>query len=309
MPLECVMILVDNSSYARNGDAIPSRFQAQLDAASSVINYKTNDNMETCVGLMSIAGPGGQIYATPTNESSAIYSQFNKIQIQGYAHFARSLQIAQLALKHRVNKNQHERLIVFIASEIRDTPEDLFVVARNLRRNGVALDIVNICNDQNLRVLEQMIEIVNVDDNSHLVNYQGGLTLLSDVLKTSGIFGRTGGAEDLGFQEEMDPELEMVLRISLEEEKKRQEEIDRQNKPQTAPQANQGMQIEQEANIKDEETEHLLSQAQNVINQSEGQPKPQNEFINDKEFIKEILKDLKIDPKNQEKKDDKDKKE
>jgi 26S proteasome regulatory subunit N10 len=303
------MILLDNSSFARNGDAIPSRFQAQLDAASSVINYKTNDNMETCVGLMSIAGAGGQIYSTPTNEASAIYSQFNKIQIQGQAHFAKSLQIAQLALKHRVNKNQHERLIIFVASEIKDTPEELFVVAKNLRRNGVALDIINICNEQNLRVLEQIIEIVNVDDNSHLVNYQGGLTLLSDVLKTSGVFGRTGGAEDLGFQEEMDPELEMVLRISLEEEKKRQDEIDRQNRQPTAPQESRGMQIEHDSNPKDEETAHLLSQAQDVINESQGQPKPQNEFINDKEFIKEILKDLKIDPKNQEKKDDKDKKE
>ena len=56
MGLECVMIIIDNSVYSRNGDVIPNRFQAQLDAIGSLITFKTNDNLETCVGLMSMGG-------------------------------------------------------------------------------------------------------------------------------------------------------------------------------------------------------------------------------------------------------------
>ncbi len=79
MPLECVMILIDNSVYSRNGDVHPNRYQAQLDAIGSLINLKTNDNMETSVGLMTIAGKNCQILSTPTNEASRLYSTYNNI--------------------------------------------------------------------------------------------------------------------------------------------------------------------------------------------------------------------------------------
>ena len=56
MPLECVMIIMDNSVYSRNGDVIPNRFQSQLDAISALVSYKTNENLETSVGLMTMGG-------------------------------------------------------------------------------------------------------------------------------------------------------------------------------------------------------------------------------------------------------------
>lgn len=56
----------------------------------------------------------------------------------------------------------------------------------------------------------------------------------------------------------MDPELEMVLRISLEEEKKRQEELARQKKT-------EGMNIETE---NDEEKQKLLTEAEQIANNS-----------------------------------------
>ena len=323
MPLECVMLLLDNSSYSRNGDALPSRFQAQLDAASSLINYKTNDNMETFVGLMSTAG-NGNLLATPTNEASALYSLFGKVTIGGTISLARSLQIASLALKHRVNKNQKERIIVFISSEIKDAPEDLFVVAKNLRRNNTSVDIVNICSENNLRLLQQFFEIVNVGETSKLINYQGGLSLLSDALKSGGLLGGTTN-DDGGFQEEVDPELEMVLRISMEEEKRRLEELERQ---QQAQNQQGGMLVEESADDKiqnarekgdEEENEALISKTSNFIeSESKGKSameiendkskQKDNDYIKDPAFIKEILKDLQIDSDDRKKKDDEKKK-
>lgn len=74
-------------------------------------------------------------------------------------------------MKHRINKNQKERVIVFVASEIKDKSENLFKVARNFRRNNTRIDIINVDCSSNLEVLNQMMEIINVEDESHLLDY------------------------------------------------------------------------------------------------------------------------------------------
>ena len=74
-------------------------------------------------------------------------------------------------MKHRINKNQKERVIVFVASEIKDKSENLFKVARNFRRNNTRIDIINVDCPSNLEVLNQMMEIINVEDESHLLDY------------------------------------------------------------------------------------------------------------------------------------------
>lgn len=40
------------------------------------------------------------------------------MEIEGSSNIARSVQIAQLALKHRQNKNQRSRLVLFVGSPI-----------------------------------------------------------------------------------------------------------------------------------------------------------------------------------------------
>ena len=56
MSQECCMIIMDNSDASRNGDALPSRFQAQLEAVSTIIRTKLNQNPQNTVGLMTMAG-------------------------------------------------------------------------------------------------------------------------------------------------------------------------------------------------------------------------------------------------------------
>ena len=56
MPLEATMIIVDNSKYARNGDILPTRFDAQVEAISLLANAKLNENVESSVGLMAMGG-------------------------------------------------------------------------------------------------------------------------------------------------------------------------------------------------------------------------------------------------------------
>ena len=45
---------VDSSDYMRNGDFIPTRFQAQQDAVNLVCHSKTRSNPENNVGLISM---------------------------------------------------------------------------------------------------------------------------------------------------------------------------------------------------------------------------------------------------------------
>lgn len=58
MPLEATMMIIDNSEYMRNGDYLPSRFDAQADAVNIVFQTKADSNPENSVGVMSMGGKG-----------------------------------------------------------------------------------------------------------------------------------------------------------------------------------------------------------------------------------------------------------
>lgn len=47
-------------------------------------------------------------------------------------------------MKNRINKNQKERVVAFIASEIKDKETNLLKIATNFRRNNTRLDIINV---------------------------------------------------------------------------------------------------------------------------------------------------------------------
>lgn len=43
------------------------------------------------------------------------------LDIEGEANFAAAVQIAQLALKHRQNKNQRQRIVIFVGSPLAES--------------------------------------------------------------------------------------------------------------------------------------------------------------------------------------------
>lgn len=286
MVLECVMIIIDNSEASRNGDILPNRFQAQLDTVSSLINYKTNQNVETRVGIMTSGGDNVNILVTPTNETSLLYSVFNKIQIGGTNKFAKSLQIAQLALKHRINKNQKERIIVFVANEIRENESEIVDICRKMRRNNTQIDIINICNNANVNLLKTIIDTVNVEDQSYFLNYEKQSTeSLNEVTRKSPIMYNNANQNQNqgGFGDEMDDELQEVLRISLEEEQKRLAELQKQRE-----------------DVKNEEEEKLLKEAEEIVNKDD--KAIENEYLKDPKFLEEILDELEDKDKKDENK-------
>lgn len=117
-------------------------------------------------------------------------------------------------------------------------------LGRKLKKNSVALDIVNFGDDDegNTEKLEALLAAVNNNDTSHIVNVPAGPNALSDVLISTPIFtgdGEGGGSGfaaaaaaaaaggvsgfDFGVDPNLDPELALALRVSMEEERARQE--------------------------------------------------------------------------------------
>ncbi|XP_009397994.2 26S proteasome non-ATPase regulatory subunit 4 homolog [Musa acuminata AAA Group] len=243
MVLEATMICIDNSEWMRNGDYSPSRYQAQADAINLICGAKTQSNPENTVGVLTMAGKGVRVLVTPTSDLGKILACMHGLEIGGEMNLTAGIQIAQLALKHRQNKKQKQRIIVFAGSPIKYDKKTLEAIGRKLKKNSVALDVVDFgeSDDGKPEKLEALVAAVNNNDNSHIVHVPPSPSALSDVLISTPIFtgdgeGGSGFAAaaaaaaaggmsgfDFGVDPNMDPELALALRISMEEERARQE--------------------------------------------------------------------------------------
>ncbi|OMO55823.1 von Willebrand factor, type A [Corchorus capsularis] len=237
------MICVDNSEWMRNGDYSPSRFQAQADAVNLICGAKTQSNPENTVGVLTMAGKGVRVLVTPTSDLGKILACMHGLEIGGEMNLAAGIQVAQLALKHRQNKKQQQRIIVFAGSPIKHDKKSLEMIGKKLKKNSVALDIVNFGEDDEGKTekLESLLAAVNNNDTSHIVHVPAGPNALSDVLISTPVFtgdgeggsgfaaaaaaGAAGGVSGFEFDVDpnLDPELALALRVSMEEERARQE--------------------------------------------------------------------------------------
>jgi len=261
------MILLDNSEFMRNGDYIPTRLEAQSDAANMIVNQKTQSNPESTVGViaMSSAGPssGAELLVSPTDDLGKILTALHGVPLCGEmvrngkdaVDIAASVQVATLALKHRRNKNGAQRIVLFVGSPLTCAETRSFVKAgKQLKKNNVFIDVIAMGElGENEPKLKELVDAANgssaneegAERNCHLVTIPAGV-LPSDVLITSPIFrgdaapmgmggdmgaaGAGGGGGDAfaeygGVDPNMDPELAMALRVSMEEERARQERV------------------------------------------------------------------------------------
>jgi len=224
---------------------------------------------------------------TLTQDLGKILSSLHTLKIGGHIEFSSAMQVAQLVLKHRQNKNQHQRIITFVGSPIAESSDDLVKLGKRLKKNNIAVDIINFGEEaQNVEKLEAFINAVNTNEESHLVTIPAGPHILSDIILSSPVVvgeggggfgaaaaasaaaaaaaasGATGGEYDFGVDPTLDPELAMALRISMEEERARQEATKKtEDKPAgesaAAPTASSGGDVEM-ANADDDD---MLQQA------------------------------------------------
>ncbi|KAK0730773.1 hypothetical protein B0H67DRAFT_562814 [Lasiosphaeris hirsuta] len=245
MVLEAVMIVVDNSESSRNGDYTPTRFEAQADAVNVIFQNVVQGNPESSVGLMSMGGKGPEVLVTLTTDQGKILDGLHrtKKKIRGSAHLATGIQVAGLALKHRQNKSQRARIIVFVCSPVEEIEGDLIKLAKKMKKTNINVDFVlfgDIDEDNHKKLEAFNREVKGSGEGSNLVTIAPSGKLLSDQLISSPILlgegaassgggagtEAAGGASDdfpFGIDPSLDPELALALRMSMEEEKARQE--------------------------------------------------------------------------------------
>lgn len=118
--MEATIVCIDNSEWTRSGDYAPTRFQAQADAVNLLAGAKTQANPENTVGVLTMAGKTPRVLVTPTPDLGKVLNCMTDIVIEGEANISSAVQIAQLALKHRQNKNQRQRIVIFAGSPVQE---------------------------------------------------------------------------------------------------------------------------------------------------------------------------------------------
>ncbi|KAI1436586.1 von Willebrand factor type A domain-containing protein [Xylaria sp. CBS 124048] len=240
MPLQAVMLLLDSSESSRNGDYAPTRFEAQVDAVNILFDSITQGNPESSVGLMSMGGKGPEVLSTLTTDRGKLLEGMHRTQkkISGSLHLTTGIQVAGLALKHRQNRSQRQRVIAFVCSPVDDEEKKLVSLAKKMKKLNVDVDFIlfgDLDENGNQKKLEAFNNTVKSSGNSHLVVIPPSGKLLSDQLFSTPIFGDAAaataggsGAESGGdfggfdFDPSTDPELALALRMSMEEENARQ---------------------------------------------------------------------------------------
>ncbi|PLW46769.1 hypothetical protein PCANC_09579 [Puccinia coronata f. sp. avenae] len=263
MPLEATICMLDNSEYSINSDIIPTRLEAAADAVKAIFKAKTNSNPESTCGLMTFAGKGPTVLVTPTTDEGKIHVSLQSIKPSGTPDLISGLSVAGLALKHRQEKNQRQRAIVLLSSPLPAnlTKDELTRIGKKLKKNNVAVDVVLFGSEvaSNEERMRGFVNAVESSGNSTMIVIPGGLPgLLSDHIKQSDIlaeegFGAAGGSgagadgDGLGMADgggldmdpNLDPELAMALRMSLQEEEARQAAATRQQEGAASSEASQ----------------------------------------------------------------------
>lgn len=282
MPLESCMILLDNSEYMRNGDYIPTRLEAQQDAANLLVGAKTQSHPESTVGVSA----GTELLVSPTEDVGKILNALHGVPLKTKgSDVTASVQVASLALKHRRNKNGSQRIVLFVGSPLNGVESRALQKAgRQLKKNNVAIDVVAMGElESNESKLQELVDAANgraiegQERTCHLVTIPSGV-LPSDVLASSPIVhGGAGGsafaasaavaaaqagtgggggggdafAEFGGVDPNMDPELAMALRVSMEEERARQERLAAQQQQEQEQQTSGGGESSGDAEMSD----------------------------------------------------------
>ena len=223
-----------------------------------------------------------------------------------------------MALKRRStdqSQNGARRIIAFIASPLKETEDELEDLANKLKKNNISVDVVNFGEEKlNTKKLEHFISISNGEDdeekNCSIVTVPPGPQVLSDILLSSPIVqgsnggssgGTSGGlssgggqfAEYGGIDPNVDPDLAMAIKMSMEEEKRRQEK-----EKGGSSTKQEGTKVQEEEMIEDEEyededemDEEAMMQQALALSLQENQPKKEDKMEEEEGYDDDLYGD------------------
>ncbi|XP_052772323.1 26S proteasome non-ATPase regulatory subunit 4-like [Mya arenaria] len=272
MVLESTIVCVDNSDYMRNGDFVPTRLQAQQDAVNLVCHSKTRSNPENNVGLIVMSNV--EVLTTLTSDVGRILSKLHQVQPKGEIRFCTAVKVAHLALKHRQGKNHRMRIVVFVGSPVEDDEKEIVKLAKKLKKEKVNVDMINFGEEGiNTERLTQFINTINGKDGtgSHLVTVPPGPLLSEALVNSPVIVGEDGAGVPLqatgfefGVDPNEDPELALALRVSMEEQRARQEEEARKVQTESAVEAEKPAEVGGDEALLEQAISMSMGQEQNT---------------------------------------------
>lgn len=297
------MLCLDNSDWARDGDYKLTRWEEEISAANIICSAKVDQNPENSVGLLTTAGKRIEVLTAPTTDQSKIYAAVASGRLGGDSDVYAAVRVAALALKHRQNKNQKARIILFACSPVNEPAEKLTALGKELKKNNVAVDIISFGAIDSHSVLENLQKAANSGDNSHFITIPSGPdVVLADVLFNTPILQGEGEVGNPavpsfpgGVNPETDPELAEALRLSMEEYKAQQAREEQSKQASVpAPQVSEPMAVEPPTEEpKPEKKEEPKPQAMDV----DQQPAGDASVFQDSEFVRNLLASLPgVDP-------------
>jgi 26S proteasome regulatory subunit N10 len=274
---------MDNSDWTRNGDYHPSRWDSEVEAANLIAEAKSERNPENSLGIMTMAGRRVEVHVSLTNDLSRVLNSTRKINLAGECDYVTALNIATLTLKYRQNKNQKQRVVLFVGSPIKHSLEEMVQLGKKLKKYNIAIDIISFGHvDDNREILTQFLNQVNNANNSSILEVPVGFYIM-DSLFTSPIMAEGGyeGMEDTGNvgnvgnvpsnnvpvnqgnaggMSQFERDINMAIQQSLEDDKKRAQQGGEQGQGTTTNTGNNQDNVEMKQ-IDEENEEDLLEQA------------------------------------------------
>lgn len=118
-----------------------------------------------------------QVLVTHSKDLGQILQAIHKTSssIGGQIDIPTAIAVAQLALKHRENKNLRQRIVVFVGSPLEGPAADekgMVKLAKKLKKNNVAVDVVCFGDgieepgEEGKTVLKSFVESASSGDNS-----------------------------------------------------------------------------------------------------------------------------------------------
>ena len=286
---------MDNSDWSRNGDYHPSRWDSEVEAANLIAESKSERNPENGIGLITMAGKRVEVHVSLTNDLTRILNANKNVQISGESDFITSMNIATLTLKYRQNKNQKQRIILFVGSPINHSLEEVVQTGKKLKKYNIAVDIISYGHvDENREVLNQFLSQVNNANNSSILEVPVGFFIMdslftspimtdayempnesNDVSSNNNQGGSNGQAnvsgglgQNVGGISQFEKDMNLAIQNSLDEDAKRAAAANNKNDKSTTETKDAGQtegiknntDVEME-NVEEESEESLLEQA------------------------------------------------
>jgi 26S proteasome regulatory subunit N10 len=162
---EAVVVCLDNSNYMRNEDYIPSRWGAQTQAVSWILNSM---GVSHAFALLTMAGRRVDLLSPVITDTTALHQALDRANLGGECNLQASLQLAQMILRNRPSRCTSARVIVFSGSPVQDTVRSLTNIAKSYKKTNIALDVISF-GDAHVDVLQELVNIVDNNDNSHFI--------------------------------------------------------------------------------------------------------------------------------------------